>query len=72
MEQEPYVYAQVIAGKAAGRHGEAKNSWLTATAAWNYVAITQHILGIRPGYAGLVIYPQLPIDGETIQIIATY
>jgi len=58
--QEPYVYAQMIAGKAAGRHGEAKNSWLTGTAAWNYVAITQHILGIRPGFAGLIIDPQLP------------
>jgi cellobiose phosphorylase len=57
---EPYVYAQMIAGKAAPRHGEAKNSWLTGTAAWNYVAITQHILGIRPGYAGLVIAPCVP------------
>ncbi len=38
---EPYVYAQMIAGKDAPAHGEAKNSWLTGTAAWNYVAITQ-------------------------------
>ena len=38
---EPYVYAQMIAGKDAPTHGEAKNSWLTGTAAWNYVAITQ-------------------------------
>lgn len=57
---EPYVYAQMIAGKAAPRHGEAKNSWLTGTAAWNYVAITQYILGVRPGYRGLVIDPCLP------------
>jgi cellobiose phosphorylase len=57
---EPYVYAQMIAGKAAPRHGEAKNSWLTGTAAWNYVAITQSILGIRPGYRGLVVDPRLP------------
>ena len=45
---EPYIYAQMIAGKDAPTHGEAKNSWLTGTAAWNYVAITQWILGIRP------------------------
>jgi cellobiose phosphorylase len=38
---EPYVYAQMIAGKDAPTHGEAKNSWLSGTAAWNYVAITQ-------------------------------
>ncbi|MCE5332145.1 MAG: glycosyl transferase [Bacteroidales bacterium] len=54
---EPYVYAQMIAGKDAFRPGEAKNSWLTGTAAWNYYAITQYILGIRPSYDGLQINP---------------
>jgi cellobiose phosphorylase len=57
---EPYVYAQMIAGRDAPTHGEAKNSWLTGTAAWNYVAITQWILGIRPDYDGLVIDPVIP------------
>lgn len=50
----------MIAGKDAPNHGEAKNSWLTGTAAWNYVAITQWILGIRPELSGLVIDPVLP------------
>jgi cellobiose phosphorylase len=57
---EPYVYAQMIAGKDAPTHGEAKNSWLTGTAAWNYFAITQWILGIRTSYAGLQIAPVVP------------
>ncbi len=57
---EPYVYAQMIAGKEAFKPGEAKNSWLTGTAAWNYVAITQWILGIHPDYEGLRIEPVLP------------
>jgi cellobiose phosphorylase len=57
---EPYVYAQMIAGKDAPSHGEAKNSWLTGTAAWNFVAITQWILGIRPELGGLRIDPVLP------------
>jgi cellobiose phosphorylase len=57
---EPYVYAQMIAGKDAPTHGEAKNSWLTGAAAWNYVAITQWILGIRPTYDGLLIDPCIP------------
>lgn len=57
---EPYVYAQMIAGKDAATHGEAKNSWLTGTAAWNYVAITQWILGIRPTYDGLQVAPVIP------------
>ena len=54
---EPYVYSQMIAGKDAARPGEAKNSWLTGTAAWNWYAITQYILGIRPAYDGLEIDP---------------
>ena len=57
---EPYVYAQMIAGRDAPTHGEAKNSWLTGTAAWNYVAITQWILGIRPELGGLRIDPVIP------------
>jgi len=59
---EPYVYAQTIAGKDAPTHGEAKNSWLTGTASWNYVAITQYILGIKPTYNGLSIHPVIPSD----------
>jgi cellobiose phosphorylase len=57
---EPYVYAQMVAGKDAFRPGEAKNSWLSGTAAWNFYAITQYILGIRPSYDGLEISPCIP------------
>jgi cellobiose phosphorylase len=57
---EPYVYAQMIAGRDAPTFGEAKNSWLTGTAAWNYYAITQWILGIRTSYDGLLIAPVIP------------
>ena len=57
---EPYVYSQMIAGKDAARPGEGKNSWLTGTAAWNYYAITQYILGIKPAYDGLEINPCIP------------
>ena len=57
---EPYVYAQMIAGKDAPTFGEAKNSWLTGTAAWNYYAITQWILGIRTTLDGLEIAPVIP------------
>jgi cellobiose phosphorylase len=59
---EPYVYAQMIAGRDAPTEGEAKNSWLTGTAAWNYVAIAQWILGIRPTYQGLQVAPVIPAD----------
>jgi cellobiose phosphorylase len=59
---EPYVYAQMIAGKEAPKHGEAKNSWLTGTAAWNFVAVSQYLLGVRPDYDGLVVDPQIGPD----------
>ncbi len=61
---EPYVYAQTIAGPDAAVPGEAKNSWLTGTAAWSYVAITQWILGIRPDFDGLRVDPVLPSAWE--------
>ena len=47
----------MIAGKDAVRHGEAKNSWLTGTAAWNFVAVSQYLLGVRPDYDGLLRRP---------------
>lgn len=68
-KMEPYVYSQMIAGKDAFKPGEAKNSWLTGTAAWNFYAIAQYILGIRPEYDGLLIDPCIPRgwDGFVIE-----
>lgn len=57
---EPYVYCQMVAGKDAFKPGEGKNSWLTGTAAWNWYAITQFILGIKPSYDYLAIEPHIP------------
>jgi cellobiose phosphorylase len=69
---EPYVYAQMIAGKDAPTHGEAKNSWLTGTAAWNYVAITQWILGIRPTYDGLQVAPVIPSGWDGFEAVRNF
>ncbi len=57
---EPYVYSQMVAGRDARFHGEAKNSWLTGTAAWTFVNISQYILGVSPTHQGLCINPCLP------------
>ena len=65
---EPYVYCQMTAGKEAFKPGEAKNSWLTGTAAWNWYAITQFILGIRPGYDGLEINPCIPKEWDGYEV----
>ncbi len=65
---EPYIYSQMIAGKDAKLHGQAKNSWLTGTAAWNYVAISQYILGVRPDFDGLMVDPCLPAVIKELKI----
>jgi len=65
---EPYVYAQMIAGKDAFKPGESKNSWLTGTAAWNYYAITQFILGVKPAYNGLEVNPCIPADWKGFKV----
>jgi cellobiose phosphorylase len=69
---EPYVYAQMIAGKDAPTFGEAKNSWLTGTAAWNYYAIAQWILGIRTALNGLEIAPVIPKNWPGFTATRTY
>jgi cellobiose phosphorylase len=65
---EPYVYCQMIAGKDAARPGEGKNSWLTGTAAWNYYAVTQWMLGIRPDYHGLIVEPVIPSELKAYRV----
>src|SRR5829696_3879001 len=69
---EPYVYAQMIAGKDAATHGEAKNSWLSGTAAWNYIAITQSILGICPTLDGLEVKPVIPSEWSGFEALRSY
>ena len=65
---EPYVYSQMIAGKDAFKPGEAKNSWLTGTASWNFYTISQFILGIQPEYDGLRINPCIPKNWDGFEI----
>lgn len=69
---EPYAYSQMIAGKDAVRHGEAKNSWLTGTAAWTFLSASQYILGIRPDLDGLTIDPCLPEQFKECRISRTF
>ncbi len=67
-ETEPYVYSQTVTGRASGAPGHAKNSWLTGTASWTFVSISQAILGIQPDYEGLRVSPCVPkaLDDFTV------
>jgi cellobiose phosphorylase len=69
---EPYAYCQMIAGRDAATHGEGKNSWLTGTAAWSFVAISQYILGIRPELDGLRIDPCLPAEIDSFSCVRRF
>lgn len=62
----------MIAGKDAPKHGEAKNSWLTGTAAWTFVNVSQYILGIRPSFEGLEIDPCIPSELEEFTVTRKY
>jgi cellobiose phosphorylase len=69
---EPYVFAQMIAGKDAPTHGEAKNSWLTGTAAWTYYTATQWMLGIRASHEGLRVDPVIPAKWKGFTVIRRF
>ena len=69
---EPYVYSQTIAGRDAQNYGEAKNSFLTGTASWTFVAASQAILGIKPDYDGLLLKPCLPKEIKDVSITRYY
>ena len=69
---EPYVYSQMIAGADAPKYGEAKNSWLTGTAAWTFVNVSQYILGIQPDYDGLWIRPCLPKQIQEYRVVRVF
>jgi len=69
---EPYCYAQMIAGRDAKFHGEAKNSWLTGTAAWTFTNISQYILGVYPTLNGLQINPCVPTGFGDFSLVREY
>ena len=69
---EPYVYSQMIAGKEHKDFGQAKNSWLTGTASWNFVAISQYILGVRPDFDGLIVDPCIPKAWEGFTVTRSF
>ena len=69
---EPYVYSQMVAGKDAPHFGQAKNSWLTGTAAWTFMNVSQYILGIRPEFAGLMVDPCVPASFKEITVTRKY
>ena len=69
---EPYVYCQMVAGKDAAKPGEGKNSWLTGTAAWNWLTASEYLLGVFPEYDGLLLKPGLPASVGQYHIVRRF
>ncbi len=67
-QSEPYSYCQFVMGRDHTAHGRARHPWLTGSAGWAYHAVTHWILGIRPGYAGLIIDPCIPSDWKEFEV----
>lgn len=69
---EPYVYCANICGPEHPQFGYGRNSWLSGTAAWTYVAATQWILGIRPTFRGLQVSPVVPEEWPGFSVRRTF
>ena len=69
---EPYVYCQMVAGPEAATPGEGKNSWLTGTAAWTFVDVSQYLLGVRPTLDGPAIEPHLPAKFTNLTVTRVF
>ena len=68
---EPYVYSQYITSDEHEGAGRASHSWQTGTAAWMYRVAYDHILGVRPTYAGLLIDPVIPPEWKSYRSSAS-
>jgi cellobiose phosphorylase len=65
---EPYVYCQFTHGPTSPRFGQARNPWLTGTASWTYIGVTQYILGVQPVLEGLRIDPCIPTAWDGFEV----
>ncbi len=71
-QAEPYVYSQFTHGPTSPRFGQARNPWLTGTASWTYVAVTQYLLGVRPEVGGLRVDPCLPTAWDGFEMTRAF
>lgn len=69
---EPYIYCQMVAGPESFAPGEGKNSWLTGTAAWTFLDLSQYLLGIRATLNGLAVDPHLPQRFTDVHVDRVY
>ena len=63
-QAEPYTYCQFIMGRDHTAHGRARHPFMTGSSGWAYYAATRYMLGIRPGFDGLVVDPCIPKDWD--------
>ncbi len=69
---EPYVFPEYVIGPGNPRYGEGSFTWLTGSADWFFIAVTQHMLGARPEFDGLTIDPCLPSGWKQARIVRRF
>lgn len=69
---EPYVYSSNIFGPESDKFGLANVSWLSGTAAWMYIAVSQYILGVKAEWSGLKIDPCIPSDWKDAKVVREF
>jgi cellobiose phosphorylase len=57
---EPYVTPGNIDGPDSPNYGRGGWTWYTGSAAWLFRVMTEHLLGVRPLFEGLLVDPCIP------------
>lgn len=52
--------------------GTAEHAWVTGSAGWMFLCVTEYMLGLRRSYAGLLVQPHLPSSWKSAEITRTF
>jgi cellobiose phosphorylase len=66
---EPYAMAEYLVGPQHHYlYGQGAFTWITGSAGWSFMAITEWLLGVRHDFAGLRINPCIPSQWKKFSI----
>jgi cellobiose phosphorylase len=69
----PYSYVNSYVGPSYAAHaGRSLANWYTSSSSWTLLAITDWLLGVRPGYEGLLVDPCLPSEWEQAALVRSW
>jgi cellobiose phosphorylase len=69
---EPYAFCQTYVSDEHPEYGLGRLHWHSGTVPWTFVASTQHILGVRSDFKGLIIDPSIPKNWKSYKVTRYY